>query len=237
MVAGPNCHNRLIALWCPMKFEEATREAARAAANAVTKALEHLRIGHAVDEDDLTGILVGRIGGALDGEIGGLQWKCSILRHRRGRAAEEKKYGADLLMHVTMNTPTQSYAKGMLVQAKKVGPDRAMTVAEKRQLTDQCKRMLAVTPAAFVFDYGNGNVRCGPASRIVGAASHDLYKICGWTAYRFFLEYFRSPIGDPRITSAFVKDLPPPLELRITAEGSLDDEGTSPFPFRPLSRS
>jgi hypothetical protein len=217
-----------------LTFEEATREAARAANTAVTKALEDVRYGHTIDEDDLTGILVGRIAGALDGDIGGLHWKCSIVRHRKGKAAEEKKYGADLLMHVTMDTPTQKYSKGMLVQAKKIGPDRAMRTSEKIELTEQCKKMLAVTPAAFVFDYGNGYVRCGPASRIMGATSHDLYKICGWTSYRFFLEYFRSPIGDPRITSAFVKDLPPPLELKIIAEGSLDEEGGSPFPFRPL---
>jgi hypothetical protein len=215
-----------------MTFEEATREAARAAHGAVTKAMEDVRLGHEVDEDDLTGILVGRIGSALDGEIGGLKWKCSILRHRRGKAAEEKKYGADMLMHVTMDTPTQKYSKGVLVQSKKVGPDRGMYPSEKSELTEQCRKMLAVTPAAFVFDYGKGYMRCGPASRIVGATSHDLYKICGWTSYRFFLEYFRSPIGDPRITSSFVKDLPPPWELKITAEGSLDEEGGSPFPFR-----
>ena len=89
-----------------MTFEEATRDAAHAAHGAVTKALEPLTYGRKVDEDDLTGILVGRIGAALDGEIGGLRWKCSILRHRKARAAEEKKYGADLLMHVTMHTPT-----------------------------------------------------------------------------------------------------------------------------------
>jgi hypothetical protein len=144
-----------------MTFEEATREAAGAAANGVTKALEDVRLGHTIDEDDLTGILVGRIAAALDGDIGGLHWKCTILRHRKGKAAEEKKYGADLLMHITMNTPTQRFAKGMLVQAKKIGPTRSMYPSENKQLTDQCNKMLAVTPAAFVFDYGNGYVRCG----------------------------------------------------------------------------
>ena len=207
-----------------MTFEEATREAAHAAHHAVTKAMEPVRWGVRVDEDDLTGVLVGRIGAALDGEIGGLQWKCSILRHRRGRAAEEKKFGADLLMHVTMNTPSQKYSKGVLVQAKKVGPDRNMTTREKQELNDQCQKMLKFTPAAFVFDYGNGRLRCGPASRIVGASSHDLYRTCGWTSYRFFLEYFRSPIGDPRIKGPFVKDIPPAWELNILAEGTLDDE-------------
>jgi hypothetical protein len=217
-------------------FEQATREAAHAADNAIAKAVEPLRYGRHIDEDDLTGILVGRIDAALDGQIGGLEWNCSILRHRRGTASEEKKYGADLLMHVTMDTPTQVYSKGVLVQAKNIGPHRNMRTSEKTDLNEQCQKMLAVTPAAFVFDYGNGTVRCGPASRIVGAASHDLYKLCNWTAYTFFLEYFRSPIGDPRINSAFVEDLPPPYELLIRAEGSLEDEGGSPLPFRPLSR-
>jgi hypothetical protein len=213
-------------------FEEATREAAHAADKALNKAIEPLRYGREVDEDDLTGILVGRVSAALEGEIGGLMWNCSILRHRRGRASEEKKYGADLLIHVTMDTPTQAYSKGVLVQAKKIGPYRNLWSGEKRELNDQCLKMLAVTPAAFIFDYGNGYARCGSASRIVGASSHDLYRLCGWTAYRFFLEYFRSPIGDPRITSAFVEDLPPPYELLIRAEGNLDEEGSSPFPFR-----
>jgi hypothetical protein len=212
-------------------FEEATREAARATQGAVTRAMEPIRRGRHVDEDDLTGILVGRIGAALDGEIGGLKWRCSILRHRRGSAAEEKRFGADLLMHVVMETPSQTYSKGVLIQAKKIGPDRNMTGREKQELTEQCQRMLAVTPATFVFDYGKGLVRCGPASRIVGASSHDLYKTCGWTSYRFFLEYFRSPIGDPRITSEFVEDLPAVWELNIRAEGLLDDEGSSPFPL------
>lgn len=217
-----------------MTFEEATREAALAAHKAVTKAMERVRYGRRVDEDDLTGILVGRLDAALEGEIGGLKWDCTILRHRRGSAAEEKEIGADLLLHVKMNTPTQTYSKGLLVQAKKVGPDRNMSRQEHTDLVKQCEKMLAITPAAFVFDYGNGNVRCGPASRIAGATSHELYRICGWTSYRFFLEFFRSPIGDPRITSALVDDLPTAWGLEIRAEGTLDAEGGSPFPFRRL---
>jgi hypothetical protein len=209
-------------------FEEATREAAHIAHAAITKALEPLRYGSPVDEDDLTGILVGRLGAALDQEIGGLKWSCSILRHRSGRAAEERKYGADLLMHVTMDTPTQRYSKGVLIQAKKIGPDRNIHTSEKRELNEQCRKMLAVTASSFVFDYGDGYVRCGSASRIIGASSHNLYRLCGWTSYRFFLEYFRSPIGDPLINSSFVEDLPPPYILLIRAEGSLDDE-SSPF--------
>jgi hypothetical protein len=121
-------------------FEEATREAPHAADKALSKAIEPLRYGRKVDADDLTGILVGRVSAALDGEIGGLTWNCSILRHRRGHASEEKKYGADLLMHVTMDTPSQAYSKGVLVQAKKIGPYQNMLASEKRELNEQCRK-------------------------------------------------------------------------------------------------
>lgn len=207
-----------------MTFEEATREAALTAHKAVTKATERLRWGRRIDEDDLTGILVGRLDAALEGEIGGLKWDCTILRHRSGKAAEERKYGADLLLHVKMDTPTQIYSKGALVQTKKVGPDRIMWPSEQRNLIDQCQKMLKITAAAFVMDYGKGDVRCGAASRIAGATNYNLYKLCGWTSYRFLLEFFRSPIGDPRITSALVDDLPAAWGLEIRAEGELEEE-------------
>jgi hypothetical protein len=215
-------------------FEEATREAALAAGNAATKATERVRLGRAVDEDDLTGILVGRLDAALEGQIGGLKWDCTILRHRSGKAAEEKTYGADLLIHVEMNTPTQTYSKGVLLQTKKFGPDRKMTVQERNALLAQCHKMLKTTPAAFVIDYGNGSARCGSASRIAGATSFNLYSLCGWTPYRFFLELFRSPVGDPRITSALVHDLPAEWGLKIRASGELSGEGPSRLPFRRL---
>jgi hypothetical protein len=206
-------------------FEEATRQAALAAQEAVTKATERVRRGRSIHEDDLTGILVGRLDAALEGEIGGLKWDCTILQHRSGKAAEEKKYGADLLLHVKMDTPTQIYSKGALIQMKKVGPDSIMWPADQKNLIEQCQKMLKLTAAAFVMDYGKGYVRCGAASRIAGATSRDLYKLCGWTSYRFFLEFFRSPIGDSRITSALVDDLPAAWGLEIRAEGELEERG------------
>jgi hypothetical protein len=90
-----------------LTFEEATREAALVAQKAVTKATERLRRRRRIDEDDPTGVLVGQLDAAFDWDIGGLTWDCTILRHRSGKAAEEKKIGADLLIHVEMDTPTQ----------------------------------------------------------------------------------------------------------------------------------
>jgi len=167
--------------------------------------------------------LVGSLKSALSGQIGGLQWSASVTRHRRGIAAEESRTGADLVIHVRLDTPTQKYSKGVLVQAKRFEPFEAMNRVEQRDLHDQCGKMLAITPSAFVFNYMKSGMRCGAATRISGAANRNVPSLCSWTSYRFFWELFRCPVGDPRLTSALVGDLPVPTVLNIKAEGELSD--------------
>lgn len=205
-----------------MTFEKATREAGLVARNAVRDAMRKYKAGRVKHEDDLTGVLVGALDRALTGRIGGLEWDSSILTHRKG--GEEAEYGADLLIHVRMNTTTQKYSKGVLVQAKRVERDEQMSARDHATLANQCRRMLSITPAAFVFNYSLRGMRCGAATRIAGASRRDLYAVCGWTSYRFFLELFRCPIGDPRITSAAVEELPVPIGLVVTATGELSME-------------
>lgn len=186
------------------------------------------RDGLVTDEDDLTGVLIGNLDAEFSvkgaGGIGGLQWSSSILRHRKGDAAEEKRIGADMIIHVRIDTPIQAYSKAVLVQAKRQDPGDQMTKREREDLLNQCKRMLEITPAAFIFDYAKGNIRCASATKIAGSANRDLYAACNWTSYRFFLELFRCPIGDPRITSAKAADLPVPIILNLAGRGELTQE-------------
>jgi hypothetical protein len=206
-------------------FEEATRKAALAAREAVNRTLRQHRQRRVWDEDDLTGVLVGQLDAALSNlKTGGLTWDAAILRHRGGKAAQERRVGADLLIHVAMKTPQQSYSKGVLVQAKRIGRDELLSRREHGELVHQCERMLAITASAFVFDYTRHLMRCGAATRISGSPRRDLYRICGWTSYRFFLELFRCPIGDPRITSALVDELPAGWGLEIRAKGQLTEK-------------
>jgi hypothetical protein len=198
-------------------FEETMREAARRADGAVNRAMGKYDRRLVTDEDDLTGVLIGQLDAALEGQIGDLTWSTSIVRHRRGGAAEEIAIGADLIIHVSFKTPQRKYAKGVLVQAKRVEPATPMGAQEHKELIQQCNKMLNVTPAAFVFDYARGSMRCASASRIAGTTNRILYEECSWTCYRFFLELFRCPIGDPRLTSARVRELPVPTVLEITA--------------------
>lgn len=206
-----------------MTFEEMTRAAARAADGAVSRTMRKYALGAVTDEEAVTGVLVGQLDGALEGQIGGLIWNTTVVRHHRGRAAEENRIGADLIVHVSLQTATQSYSKGVLIQAKRVEPDEHITSNKRATLLRQCRRMLNITPAAFIFDYAKGHMRAGSATRIAGSARLDLYHLCGWTSYRFFLELFRCPVGDPKITSAQVSTLPVPYGLQIFASGDLSE--------------
>lgn len=211
-----------------MGFEDAMRAAAHSAEHAVWRAMMKYRDGLVTDEDDLTGVLVGSLDAEFSAkaasDIGELRWSSSILRHRKGAAAEEKRIGADMIIHVRIDTPIQTYSKAVLVQAKRHEPGDQMTTKERNELLKQCKKMLEVSPAAFVFDYAKGDMRCASATKIAGSTNHDLYAACNWTAYRFFLELFRCPIGDPRITSAKAADLPVPIVLNLEGRGELIQE-------------
>jgi hypothetical protein len=203
-----------------MTFDHAVRQAAREARAAVEATVQQYKSERVTDEDDLTGVLVGQLGARLTGQIAGLTWDTSVVRHRKGRAAEEDRTGADIVIHVTMNTNEKSYSKGVLIQAKRREPDEQMSRADFDALRRQCRKMLRISPSAFVFDYSKLGIRSGSATGISGLQDRpDLYRKCEWTAYRFFLELFRCPVGDPRLASARVRDLPVPTLVEMKAEG------------------
>lgn len=216
-------------------FNEATRLAAKEAEKAAAVATAHYRKKYSCDEDDVTGVLVGSLASSFNtAEFGGIHLNASILRHRRGVAAEESKYGADMLIHVSMNTPNQTYSKGVLIQAKKVERTDYWSQRKRNELIEQCNKMLRITPASFVCSYSEKGIRFGSATRVAGATSvFSIPYLCGWSSYRFFLELFRCPIGDPKITSAHVGELPEPdvpfiVELGIAGDFDIDP-GSSVF--------
>lgn len=201
-----------------MSFETVMREAAHKAADITDRIMGDLGSGYVKHEDDLSGALVGAFReGFQTLRTDGITWNASVLTHRR--SGEEKKYGADLLLHVELNTPQQKYSKGVLVQSKRTGPDENMSTDAHKELKAQCNKMLGYSSDSFVFAYDPAGMRCGSANRIVGATGRNVYDQCSWTAYRFFLEFFRCPTGDRRITGAKVKDLRPRHALKITGEG------------------
>lgn len=197
------------------RLEEAFRKAAHAADRAVSAAMQKYADGLVTDEDDITGALIGRLDSAFDAKIGGVTWSSSILRHRKGVAAQEKQAGADMLFHVSIKTPQLTYSKGVLIQSKRVDENVEMTVAGHKDLIGQCNKMLDITPASFVFNYTKSGMRCASATRVAGTSSRTLNESCNLTSYRFFLELFRCTTGDRSITSAKFDDLQIPNGIAL----------------------
>jgi hypothetical protein len=122
-----------------------------------------------------------------------------------------------------LNTPQYKYSKGVLVQAKRIGPSVSMSPKPHAKFVGQCNTMLSHSAASFVFAYDPRGLRAGSATKIVGAADRTLYDQCSWTAYRFFLELFRCPIGDRTIKSADVADLAH-YGVALRGEGELNPD-------------
>lgn len=202
-----------------MDYEESLKEAAHRAEEAVQDAMDAYGDSTVDYEPPITGGVAVALRKAFNGKIHGLTWSAHVMRTGRGRGSEENPTGADLLMHVRLDTPTIKYSKGVLVQAKRLEPGAIMKPARYRELAKQCQQMLDITAASFVFDYASIGMRCISASSIVDSDLKDLYEQCPWTPYRFFLELFRCPIGDPKITSAQVSDLPIPNKVQLKASG------------------
>ena len=197
------------------RLEQAFQEAAHAADRAVSAAMQKYSNGLVTDEDDITGALIGRLDAAFDEKIGGITWSSSILRHRKGVAAQEKRAGADMLFHVSIETPQLTYSKGVLIQSKRIDEGTAMTADGHKELLGQCDKMLNITPASFVFNYTKSEMRCASATKISGTSSRILNDSCNLTSYRFFLELFRCTTGDRNITSAKFDDLQIPQGIAI----------------------
>ncbi|SDG59095.1 hypothetical protein [Thalassobaculum litoreum] len=204
-----------------MTFDEAMQAAAHAADAAVSTTVKKYIGGGVFDEPEISAYLISQLDSKMAGQIGGLSWSSTILRNGKGKAGEEKRIGADILLHVSVNTSTEKYSKGVLIQAKKAEPNKMVSNGVMKELGDQCQRMLSHTPSSFVMSYSIKGFRAGSATRFSGTQSRDIHRVCTWTTYRFFLELFRCPIGDPRISSAKVKELPVPYVIHLTAEGQL----------------
>lgn len=210
-----------------MNFNQLTYRAAAVANRAANEAIGYYANKIYSDEPEITAGLVTLLQHGFSAKrFAGLQWSATIMRHYSGRASEEKHIGADLLLHVALNTPQQTYSKGVLVQAKRERASGKLSGAEHRELVDQCGKMLRFTPAAFVFHYTASGIGCASATLVQGSADRNLGRVCLWSSHRFFLELFRCPIGDPRMTIDMMDDLRVRNAIALEARGELvlDDE-------------
>jgi hypothetical protein len=138
--------------------------------------------------------------------IRGIRWEAKTLTDR-GRGTQEKEFGADFMGVLSISLPDFSVSKGFLAQAK-----IARRLSEDiRTLKEQCEKMLAVSPASFVFVYSDEGVRVTPAISVV-ASNGDPSQLYDRSAQRFFEEHLECFIGDRRM------DWPTPETLTALRE-------------------
>lgn len=58
----------------------------------------------------------------------------------KGRAAEEKRIGADMIVHVKLDAGIEHHSKGVLIQSKRVERGASMSADDHADLVGQCKQ-------------------------------------------------------------------------------------------------
>lgn len=159
------------------------------AGNAITA---RFRGDDVVEEDDFTSALaqgiIDRLGQL---NLGGVEWRAQKLTSRR-KSSEEGRVGADLLGILEVDLPKIKLRKGFLAQAK------LQNKHKMPYLREQCRKMLEVSPASFIFVYGKTEVLVYPA--IAFATGHLPFSaVEPWTLGRFFEAHFGSFVGDQRL--------------------------------------
>ena len=161
------------------------RESAQRIADAADRTVEEFRNGLVEQEPAITDRLLARmtdaavrtdeliegIRASLDGfTLKGVRWTAKTLTDR-GRGAQEKEYGADFMGVLAIELPEYSVRKGFLAQAKIAWPDMRWPEPERERMRGQCRQMLELSPASFVFlvlprgRLGGARSGCGSTNR------------------------------------------------------------------------
>ena len=147
---------------------------------------------------------------------GRVVWNARTLRTSRGRAAEEKRHGADLMGVLDIDIPDYRVTKGFLAQAKRAEPGRQLSKTDWKRLHDQCQTMLSRTPDSFVWVYSKKRgIRIFPAISVVELNTRDIFDLYDRSVSSFFEYHLECFIGDQRLNSTNIHTLDALGELPV----------------------
>ena len=207
------------------------------ASSAIVQAIESTAADYAEgdmgDEDDFSSQMVGRIkgrvddlrtpntvwsvGAAIDGRSEPLMPSVRLSgRHltSRGKKSEETLMGADLVIAVDIETPTEVVRKGILIQAKRLDDGKQMDAREYGRLRAQCSDMLDLTSDSFVFLYSPNKVSIVSAASVEASTVRTLHDLAMYAPQVLFEDLFFCWQGDPRLKATTREAL---AELRALA--------------------
>lgn len=198
------------------------------------------RIGHDIhDEDDFTSRLADRIEQIIDGHVnGGFRWHAASRKFPwRGPNSEEKRYGGDLLITISVHSPDFSVSKGVLVQSKMSRDEQAKRSTKSLgdvdlddRLREQMQKMLVMTPESFVWSYDRAGVSAFRAGNLLGCANNTVAAAAVREPLAVFMqEFLNCWHGDYRLSDteansvrAILDDMRVSHWLRIAAVGAVD---------------
>ena len=209
-----------------LKYRRIVQESARRIAKAANRTVRSYAIDEVEEETDFTGEMLGRMKEAMHGfRTRGVRWTAKILTSHRSNA-QESTFGADFIGVVTFDLPDYKVTKGFLAQAKRIEHGGSMRSRDWERLVGQCKRMLDISPEAFVFLYSPEGISVIPAVAIVSAQRcRKLAEFYSRSAVRFYEDHFECFVGDLRINSADIKTLE---SLRVANSLYLEASGDEP---------
>ena len=180
-------------------------------------AISAYREDRALEEPAITNRILGAIEDRIQNlKYGNISWRARTLRTGRGKAAEEKRHGADLLGVLDISIPGYTTKKGFLAQAKRAEPRMRFKSTEWDRLRSQCELMLERTPDSFVFIYSvNKGLRIFSANAVLGLGSRDIFELYDRKVAAFFENHIQCFIGDPRLNSTDIHTLDALAELPV----------------------
>jgi hypothetical protein len=194
---------------------------AREIVDTAASVVEDFQGGIIAGEESMTDRLVQSVRTALDGRsIGNLRWRARTLKTARGRGAEEKRHGADVLGVLEVDLEEYKVKKGFLWQAKIVEPSQHLTAAAWEKFQQQCRTMLERSCDSFAVIYSREEgVRFIPAQEILEIEADQVYDLGSRSLFGFFKGHVKCEIGDRRLNAPTIETLerlshapePPPL--------------------------
>lgn len=200
------------------------RQDAEELAKKLTRAAEDVSADYTeedvIGEEDFSSQLCGRLKETLrDFETNTMVWQVRTAESEKGfarirartlhKVVEEPLFGADIVMTIEAVGSNFEVKKGFLAQAKRLEQGKRLNTRDYNQLKKQCRDMLAVTPASFVFLYSTTGVTVVSANAVVSQSKQDLWKLKIWDLFVLFLDFAICWVGDTR--------------LQTTSRRSLDD--------------
>lgn len=199
----------------PFKLPPRLGLVAKRIAEAAGTAIDDYAREVITDEPSITDRWIGAVASALamaPSGFGrgatGITWSAKTLRAASGRAAEERRHGADLLGVAEIQVGRKVVKKGFLGQAKRTEPGEILDNSRWQDLQDQANLMLSRSPASFVLAYSKRHgIRFIPAISVANLDRRELFDFNTVPLEQFFLWHLACFIGDHRLSAPHISTL------------------------------